>query len=90
MNKVYAWIGGVTGALVILGAMLWGVPYYIRAEVTTQVNTVLTAAGLETIDDMADTNKATIGALQTQLSGIELRMIERDRLFMEYLERQAN
>lgn len=90
MNKVWAYIAGIGGLITVLVAMGWGVPHYIKTEVTAQVTANLTAAGIETIDDTADTNKATITAIQSQLSGMEDRMIERDRLFMEYLERQAS
>ena len=90
MNKIWAWVAGVGGVIVVLGAMGWGVPYYIKSEVTVQVNATLTAAGIETIDDTADANKAAVSAVLQRLDSIENRMIARDELFMQYLERQAN
>lgn len=87
MNKTATIIGLITGAFVILGMMLWGVPWYIKGQVAHEVGLVHESlappAGIAT-------NNATILAVQQQLTAMETRMIDRDKLFIEYLERQAS
>ncbi len=87
MNKVGIWISSITGAIVLIGALLWGVPWYIQGQVIAQVK--LELAEVSTPQAVVD-NTAALKAFGEQLTGMENRMIARDKFFMEYLERQAN
>lgn len=84
MNKTAAIIGLITGAFVIVGSMLWGVPWYIKGQVQSEVALIEFPAPAGIAD-----NGATITAIQLQLTNMEKRMVERDKLFIDYLERQA-
>jgi len=85
--------GKMIGSIaVVLGAaalVLWGVPYYLKAEVHDLYSAELEASPHPvTTEDLAVTVGA-ISALQLQLTSMENRMIARDALFMEYLQDQA-
>lgn len=90
-QKISAAIAGVAATAGALGAVFWGVPHYIDRTVATavQAEVAAVAADLDAVDTSADASAAQIQAISTQLTSIENRMIERDRLFMEWLERQA-
>lgn len=80
----------VAAALTTAVLVLWGVPYYLKAEVH-DLFMIESAASPHpvTTEDLADTVGAVV-ALQIQLSSMENRMIARDALFMEYLQAQAS
>ncbi len=86
MNKTATVVTIVGGVIAFLGAQFWGVPYYVRSVARAEVKVILAE-----VSDPAGigTNEANIGAVLTRLDSIEARMIARDKLFMEYLERQA-
>jgi hypothetical protein len=87
---VSKWIGGATAALVLVGMVLWGVPWYLKGQVADLYAAEVAASVLIAPDENATENAATIGAIQQQLTSMENRMIKRDEFFMAYLERQAN
>jgi len=93
MNKIWAWIGGIGGTTVVLGAMLWGVPYYIRAEVTEQVAVIsATASKPQSITDLEAEDLVIIQRLNTLTAGqtrIEGKVDTFSASFLAYLERQA-
>ena len=89
-QKIAAAIAGVATTAGALGAVFWGVPYYIDRQVDAKVAEELAGAGVSTTKEAANQNKATIGAVLNRLDSMETRMIERDRLFMQYLQEQAN
>ena len=86
-------VGRVIGGLAAIGAagavMFWGVPYYINHQVRGAVANEFDAVGLPNIQQTTNGNKAVAGAILNRLEGMEKRMIERDKMFMDYLERQA-
>lgn len=84
------WIGGATAVLVLVGMVLWGVPWYLKGQVADLYAAEVAASALIAPDENATENAATIGAIQQQLTSMENRMIKRDEFFMAYLERQAN
>lgn len=82
--------GAIAAAVVaVAGLTFWGVPFYIKTEVVAEVRTELEQAGVDALNDQADGNSAVGTAIITRLDGIEKRMIERDAMFIAYLERQA-
>lgn len=83
-------ISGVAAAAAAGALVLWGVPYYIKHQVSTEVAAELAGAGIDTTKSDATNNKAQLGAVMTRLESIEARMIERDRMFLEYLQKQAD
>ena len=86
MSDLVKWISGIIGGLTLGGLVLWGVPTYLKSTVHDLYVAEGEAAGAPA---GVTQNEATIHAVQAQLTGIENRMIARDKLFMEYLERQA-
>ena len=93
MSKIEKWIAGITLFTVVGGVLVqqfWYVPYYIESAVRAQVVAELNAADFNAVEDASDLNTATIAAVQAQLTGIENRMIARDALFMQYLQRQSS
>lgn len=83
-------LAGMAGAVVVIaGLAFWGVPHYIKVQVRAQVTTELTAYGVDEIETVADTNAATGTAILLRLDNMETRMVERDAMFIAYLERQA-
>lgn len=85
--------GKVIGALITAGAaagiMFWGVPYYLDSEVSVRVKAELNALPPASVPQAVVDNTAAINSLNTTMQSMETRMIERDRLFMEYLQKQA-
>jgi hypothetical protein len=83
-------MGALAAAVVaIAGLTFWGVPFYIKTQVVAEVRTELAQAGVDALNDQADGNSAIGTAIITRLDSIEKRMIERDAMFIAYLERQA-
>ena len=83
-------MGAIAAAVVaVAGLTFWGVPFYIKTQVVDEVRTELEQAGVDALNDQADGNTAIGGAIISRLDGIEKRMIERDAMFIAYLERQA-
>lgn len=88
-SKTEKWIVSATGAIGLLALLLWGVPYYLKSQVhDLYVNEAEASPHPVTLADLAG-NTAAVSALRIQLSSMEGRMIARDELFMQYLERQA-
>ena len=85
--------GKVIGGLAIVGAaaalVLWGVPSYIESEVRTRVTAELALTDFGASKTASDANTAAVGAMQTQLNGMETRMIARDEFIMGYFRDQA-
>lgn len=83
-----------TAVLVLAGLVLWGVPSYIKVQVTNQVTAELkerdVAASAASAKSLAEKNEAALEAFGGQLSSMEDRMIARDEWLKGYLERQAN
>ncbi len=83
-------ISSIAAILTTVAVVLWGVPYYLKAEVHALYMIELEASPHPvTTKDLAVTVGA-ISALQLQLTSMENRMIARDALFMEYLQDQAS
>lgn len=83
-------MGSLAAAVVTMaGLTFWGVPFYIKTQVVAEVRTELEQAGVDALNDQADGNSAVGDAIITRLDSIENRMIERDQMFIAYLERQA-
>ncbi len=89
MNKISAWIGIVTGFLVLGGSIFWGVPSYIQVQVRSHVENELDKTGTSATKEIAEQNKFALESFGDQLDSMEARMIARDKWLMEYLERQA-
>ena len=89
-NQDIAKIGGV---IVILGSMVWGVPYYIRAQVAEQVTAIsANASKPQSIIDLEAKNLVIIERLDTLTAGqtrIESKVDTFSASFLAYLERQA-
>jgi len=83
-------VSGVAAAAAAVALVLWGVPYYIKHQVSTEVAAELAGAGIDTTKTDAVNNKAQLGAVLTRLDSMEQRMVERDRIFLEYLQKQAD
>ena len=82
-------IGLIAVVLTTTVLVLWGVPYYLKAEVhDLYMDELVASPHPVTTEDLAVTVGA-ITALQSQLTSMETRMIARDALFMEYLQDQA-
>lgn len=85
--------GRVIGGLATVGAaaaiVLWGVPSYIKVQVRDQVAVELAQTDFGAAKASADANTAAVGAMQTQLTGMEQRMIQRDEFVMNYFREQA-
>lgn len=83
-------IGLIAVALTTVVLVLWGVPYYLKAEVHDLFIAELKASPHPvTTNDLAAV-VAVGSAVQLQLTSMETRMIARDKLFMDYLKDQAN
>lgn len=82
-------LSGIATAVASIVVILWGVPFYIKSQVVNEVRTELEQAGVDAINQQGDDNTAVAGAIITRLDSIEKRMIERDAMFIAYLERQA-
>ncbi len=82
-------LSGIATAVAAGAVVFWGVPYYINVQVRAQVTTELTAYGVDAIDTQADNNTAVGAAILLRLDNMETRMVERDAMFIAYLERQA-
>ena len=89
MSNLQKLIGGATAAIILAGLVLWGVPWYLKGQVSNLYDAEVKASALIAPDENATDNAATIGAIQQQLTSMENRMIKRDEFFMAYLERQA-
>jgi len=93
MNKIWAWIGGIGGTTVVLGAMLWGVPHYIKVQVAQQVAVISASASKpQSITDLEAKNLVIIQRLDTLTVGqtrIEGKVDTFSASFLAYLERQA-
>ncbi len=76
-KQISTWTAGVIGAGTVIGLALWGVPTYLKSQVHDLYAAEAEAAG---IPAGVTTNGAAIQAMQIQLNGIELRMIERDKI----------
>ena len=89
LSKTEKTIAVLASAVGLLALLLWGVPYYLKAEVhDLYMDEAEASPHPVTLGDLA-TNTAAVTALQLQLASMENRMIARDELFMKYLERQA-
>ena len=93
MNRIFALISGCTAALVLVGALLWGVPFYIRAQVADQVAAINAAApksqditALESADLVIVTRLDNLADGQVR---IEAKVDLFATSFMSYLERQS-
>lgn len=82
----------VTGALVLGGLVLWGVPWYIAGTVRAQVTTELEAMPA----DPHPITAVQVGALTTKVAAteatvlrIEKAMIERDKIILQYFQDKA-
>lgn len=83
-------IAGMAGAVVVIaGLAFWGVPHYIAVQVEAEVKAELQDAGVDTLDTQVTDNGATAAAILQRLDSMETRMVERDAMFIAYLERQA-
>lgn len=83
-------IGGATAVIVLAGMVLWGVPYYIGAQVRSAVSTELEAAGVTDGNAASAANTAAISAISGTLTSMENRMIARDEFVMNYFKEQAD
>ena len=83
-------IGAATAAIVLAGMVLWGIPYYIQVQVRSQVATELQLQGVADVTSKVSENGSKLTAITAQLDSMEGRMIERDRLFMQWLQDQSN
>lgn len=92
-EQIGKWAGAITAVIVLAAAVLWGVPYYIKAQVRTQVTAELAeqavSSEIDTLETIAKANAAALLANSAILVRMEDRMIRRDQLFADYLERQA-
>jgi len=88
-KKLGKMVGSIAAVLAAVALVLWGVPYYLKAEVHDlfMVESIASPHPVTTAD-LAGTT-AAVTALQLQLTSMESRMIARDALFMEYLQDQA-
>lgn len=77
------WIGSIASAAAAVGIILWGVPYYIKHQVEVEVRAEMAEIGTPAPPAEISQNTATIEAVQSQLSSMEQRMIERDRIQAE-------
>jgi len=82
-------IGGIAAVGAACTIVLWGVPSYIKVQVRTHVAAELQGTDFDEAKDAADANTATLGAISTQLAGMEQRMIARDEFIMDYFRDQA-
>ncbi len=83
-------VGLIAAALTTAALVLWGVPYYLKAEVHDLYSAELEASPHPVTEDDLAAALAVGIALQLQLASMETRMIARDKLFMEYLQAQAS
>ncbi len=97
MNKVWSWIGGITGLVVLIGAMVWGVPFYLETQIRTLYAAEVVAAGPPSIPAAVGENTAAIKAFGEQLDSMDARMIARDQIqakrdavIMQYFADKAN
>lgn len=85
--------GKVMGGLAVVGAaaalVLWGVPSYIESVVRVRVTAELALTDFGAAKTASDANTASVLAMQTQLNGMEQRMIQRDEFIMGYFRDQA-
>ena len=83
MNKFWAWVGGIGGLLVIVGAMVWGVPHYLKSTVSDLYAAEAEAAPAPSIPQAVLDNTAAVKAFGEQLNSVEARMIARDQIQAE-------
>jgi hypothetical protein len=82
-------IGGIAAVGAAMTIVLWGVPSYIKVQVRTHVAAELQGTDFDAAKDASDLNTASVLAMQTQLNGMEQRMIQRDEFIMGYFRDQA-
>lgn len=82
-------IGGISAVGAAVAIVLWGVPSYIKVQVRDQVTLELAGTDLGAAKTASDLNTASVLAMQTQLNGMEQRMIQRDEFIMGYFRDQA-
>jgi len=85
MKKVFFWVGGITGVIGLIVAMLWGVPYYIESQVKIQIDALhndQTPAEVVTLTAQMKSVEAGLLRVETKVDSFNL-------LFVGYLERQA-
>lgn len=82
----------VTAALVLVGLVLWGVPYYIGSQVRAQVTTELKALPPDPHPITATEIGAltsTVAATQATVLRMEQAMIARDQIILQYFQDKA-
>ncbi len=83
-------VGLIAAGLTTAALVLWGVPYYLKAEVHDLFMVEAVASPHPVTEDDLAVTVGAISALQLQLTSMENRMIARDVLFMDYLQDQAS
>ncbi len=83
-------VGLIAAVLTTTTLVLWGVPYYLKAEVHDLFAVEAAASPHPVTEEDLAVTVGAISALQLQLTSMENRMIARDALFMEYLQDQAS
>ena len=93
VQSITAWIGAASAAIVLVVALLWGVPYYIRAKVAEQVKVITAQASKpQSITDLEAADLVIIARLDAIDAGqlrIETKVDTFSASFMAYLQRQA-
>jgi len=85
-NKVFQWTAGIGSVLVLVSAMVWGVPPYLKSEVHDLYVAEAKAAGLSP-EEL--TLIAKYEAMDERLIRVEATVNDFSIRFIAYLERQA-
>ena len=82
-QRVSAWIAAIVGIPGTVAVILWGVPYFLNHAVDTRFDDYVKTMPAVPVPSGIAQNGATINAVKDQLSSMEQRMIERDRIQAE-------
>ena len=92
-NEVFKWAAGIGSVLVLVSAMVWGVPPYLKSEVHTLYDAEVAAAGpsQEVLILIAKVEAVEAGLIRvearTDATGVKVD--DFSIRFIDYLERQA-
>jgi len=92
-NEIFKWAAGIGSILVLVTAMVWGVPPYLKSEVHDLYDAEVAAAGpSQEVKDLIAEMKA-VQAGQIRVEGrVDTLVVKVDDFsirFIAYLERQA-
>lgn len=91
-TEVFKWAAGICSILVLVSAMVWGVPPYLKSEVHDLYDAEIAAAGpsQEVKDLIAQMKVVEAGQLRVEgrVDALYVQVNDFSIRFMDYLDRQ--